>query len=686
MEDSDAFSLSNGRNVSWFDNHRKFLPPDHPWRRNKRWFKEGQTVHKVSFTAQSGLQILREIEDLRLMKITEVGYEAINARISKNSGCGWKKRSIFWDLPYWKTNPIRHNLDVMHIEKNVFDNIFNTVMNVKGKTKDNTKSRADLKVLCHRPELHRDERTRKYPKSCYMFDNNAREVLCKWLQELRFSDGYVSNMGRCVDMNKLKIFGMKSHDCHVFMQHLIPIAFREMLPQNVWQPLAELSVFFKDLTSTAIIEEHMGQLERNIPLILNKLERIFPPSFWDSMEHLPIHLAYEARLAGPVQYRWMYPYERYLRRLKNNAKNKNRVEGSICNAYLVEEASSFCAHYFKSHILARHKKVPRNSDDGGLERTIPECFYVFKHAGKGFCKKKKRKLDDKEYHAARTYILLNCDEVKPYIKIYEDTLRQIQPYIEDSEIDDKLETEFASWHVILHPKISNQIMKDLAEGPLHKVQPFNGYVVNGYRFHIEEHGSSKSPMNSGVCIKVSSHSVNDIDYYGRLIEILQLEYHALPFKRTMLFKCSWFDPTPKHGTRVHPQYNLVEVNRRRTFNKYEPFIMAVQATQVYLETYPSLKRTVNEWLAVCKIKSHSVVEVPNIAEQPHTLNDPAFQEDGSQVHEIDINVDETPHTLNSPYGVLIDMEEEEEEEEEEEYNEDDEDEDEDDEGGEEESE
>ncbi|KAM3222402.1 hypothetical protein P3L10_021672 [Capsicum annuum] len=171
-------------------------------------------------------------------------------------------------------------------------------------------------------------------------------------------DGYVSNLRRCVDMNKLKLCGMKSHDCHVFMQRLITIAFRELFPQNVWQPLTELSLFFKDLASTAITEEHMRQLEENIPLILSELESIFPPSFWDFMEHLPIHLAYEARLAGPIQGRWMYPTERNLRRYKNDVKNKSKVEASIYNAYSVEEASLFCAHYFKSHIPTRHRKVP----------------------------------------------------------------------------------------------------------------------------------------------------------------------------------------------------------------------------------------------------------------------------------------------------------------------------------------
>ena len=136
-------------------------------------------------------------------------------------------------------------------------------------------------------------------------------MLCEWLQNLKFPDGYVSNMGRCVDMRKLRLFGMKSHDCHVFMQRLIPVAFRELLPSTVWRALTEMSNFFRDLTSTVIREEDMLRLNEDIRIIICKLERIFPPSFFDSMEHLPMHLAYEAWIAGPVQYRWMYPFERY---------------------------------------------------------------------------------------------------------------------------------------------------------------------------------------------------------------------------------------------------------------------------------------------------------------------------------------------------------------------------------------
>ena len=29
----------------------------------------------------------------------------------------WKKKSIFFSLPYWEEHMLRHNLDLMHIEK-----------------------------------------------------------------------------------------------------------------------------------------------------------------------------------------------------------------------------------------------------------------------------------------------------------------------------------------------------------------------------------------------------------------------------------------------------------------------------------------------------------------------------------------------------------------------------------------
>ena len=62
-----------------------------------------------------GYAILDWIDSMGLLKITEVGADEHNTVVS--SGSGWKKKNIFWDLPYWASLRVRHNLDVMHIEK-----------------------------------------------------------------------------------------------------------------------------------------------------------------------------------------------------------------------------------------------------------------------------------------------------------------------------------------------------------------------------------------------------------------------------------------------------------------------------------------------------------------------------------------------------------------------------------------
>jgi len=66
---------------------------------------------------------------------------------------GWKKKSIFFELPYWKSLYVRYFLDVMHIEKNVFDSVIGTLLNVPGKYKDGINARLDLLDMGIRTEL-----------------------------------------------------------------------------------------------------------------------------------------------------------------------------------------------------------------------------------------------------------------------------------------------------------------------------------------------------------------------------------------------------------------------------------------------------------------------------------------------------------------------------------------------------
>ena len=64
-------------------------------------------------------------------------------------------------------------------------------------------------------------------------------------------------------------------------------------------------------------------------MILCELERMFPPVFFDVMVYLVIHLQYEAMLAGPVQSRWMYPFEKALGMYKQYVHNKALQENTV---------------------------------------------------------------------------------------------------------------------------------------------------------------------------------------------------------------------------------------------------------------------------------------------------------------------------------------------------------------------
>jgi len=99
--------------------------------------------------------------------------------------------------------------------------------------------------------------------------------------------------------------------------------------------------------------QDMDYLEEEVAQILCQLEMIFPPSFFDIMIQLPIHLPNEVRLGGLVQFRWMYPIERYLCRLKIYVRNKAYPEGSIAEGYLAEEALTFCSRYLHEGVETR---------------------------------------------------------------------------------------------------------------------------------------------------------------------------------------------------------------------------------------------------------------------------------------------------------------------------------------------
>ena len=108
-------------------------------------------------------------------------------------------------------------------------------MDVKGKTKDNIKATLDLTLFCNHKnmELVCDGSRVAKPRASFMLEKNAQLLVYKWLKSLRFPDGHASNISRLVNMEECRLYGMKSHDCHMFMQTLIPLAYHDLLPKRI---------------------------------------------------------------------------------------------------------------------------------------------------------------------------------------------------------------------------------------------------------------------------------------------------------------------------------------------------------------------------------------------------------------------------------------------------------------------
>lgn len=302
LGDTHAFKLRHGGKASWFDCHRRFLPIGHDFRTQANAFRKNTIVLDEPPRELTGEEIEAQM------------YSQVGDIKSYGKQHNWTHISCFWQLPYFNKLRLRHNIDVMHNEKNVAEAIWNTCFDIADKTKDNVKARQDLALICDRPSLHLELKVNgkwHKPRAAFCIDRKDKITILNWFKELKFPDGYASNIRRGVNLLQKKIFGLKSHDYHIFMERLLPVAFRGFLPENIWVCLAELSYFYRQLCAKQLNKETLLAMEKNSLVIICKLEKIFPPGFFNPMQHLIMHLPYEARLGGPVHYRWMYPFERY---------------------------------------------------------------------------------------------------------------------------------------------------------------------------------------------------------------------------------------------------------------------------------------------------------------------------------------------------------------------------------------
>ena len=149
---------------------------------------------------------------------------------------------------------LRHNLDVIHVEKNVCDSLIGTIMNIDGKSKNTTNAWLDLENLNVRPQLHLVKNGNKWIKP---LQNSLCQLLIgksftrSFIKSVKFPDASTLNLtrnitdnDRNITDNDSKITGLTSYDCHVLMQRLLPVGIHPFSIRTLRQPLLNFAISF----------------------------------------------------------------------------------------------------------------------------------------------------------------------------------------------------------------------------------------------------------------------------------------------------------------------------------------------------------------------------------------------------------------------------------------------------------
>jgi hypothetical protein len=105
--------------------------------------------------------------------------------------------------------------------------------------------------------------------------------------------------------------------------------------------------FFNAISKKVIDVSELDELCKGIRVTMCQLEMCFPPSFFDTMEHYMVHLAYPIFVLGPSNMHYMFPYERHMVAIKGYVRNCAHPEGSMIEGYTTKEVVECHADYIK---------------------------------------------------------------------------------------------------------------------------------------------------------------------------------------------------------------------------------------------------------------------------------------------------------------------------------------------------
>lgn len=257
--DINTFSLKHGRKPCWFDCHRRFLPASHAFRKSVKCFRKKTKVFDPPPKRLSGDELFEQLNSLTIASKGNNKYEGFGVLHN------WIDISGLWQLPYWRKLLLRHNIDVMHNEKNVAELMLSMCVDITKKSMDTVKARLDMAVICDRPTLELTKApngTWKKPRAKYCVSKDDKMTILKWFKQLKFPDRFAANLSSSVQLDKKKFIGLKSHDYHIIIERLLPVALRGFIPENEWKDISELCFFIDNYVPKKLFQSECVNLRK----------------------------------------------------------------------------------------------------------------------------------------------------------------------------------------------------------------------------------------------------------------------------------------------------------------------------------------------------------------------------------------------------------------------------------------
>jgi hypothetical protein len=80
------------------------------------------------------------------------------------------------------------------------------------------------------------------PEACYTMTKEENIAFCEFKRAVRFPDGYAANLAKCVSPDGCKLQGLKTHDCHILLQRILPAGLRGMMKPEIYEAVVELEI------------------------------------------------------------------------------------------------------------------------------------------------------------------------------------------------------------------------------------------------------------------------------------------------------------------------------------------------------------------------------------------------------------------------------------------------------------